>query len=32
MAEVDGATNLIKEMTVVEAPAKGQKEEGRITK
>jgi hypothetical protein len=32
MAEVDGATNLIKEMTVVGAPVKGQKEEVRSKK
>jgi hypothetical protein len=32
MAEVDGAANLIREMTVVGAPAKGQKEEVRSTK
>ncbi len=32
MAEVDGAANLIKEMAIVGAPAKAQKEEGRTAK
>jgi hypothetical protein len=32
MSEVDGAANLIKEMTLAGAPAKGQKEEVRSKK